>query len=151
MNEPEFRRLQISDLDSFIVLRLEQMREEGAASPESLSDALRDYYEKSLADGSFVSWIACVNGRIVATSGVSFVRKPPYPSNPTGKIGLISGMYTLPEYRRQGIASKLLRLISEEAKRNCCGLLEVTSSDAGVSLYTSFGFSSDTHVMQYKL
>ena len=46
--------------------------------------------------------------RIVATSGISIVEKPPYFGCPTGKIALVSSMSTLPAYRRQGIARDLL-------------------------------------------
>lgn len=45
-----------------------------------------------------------------------FVEKPPYYSNPTCKIGLLSSVYTLMEYRRNGIAKQLLSNVVNEAK-----------------------------------
>ncbi len=57
--------------------------------------------------------------KIVGTSGISFVEKPPYYSNPSGGIGLLSSMYTDPAYRRMGIARTLLDKVVNEAK--ACG------------------------------
>ena len=67
-------------------------------------------YEK-LTD---VSWLALDGDRVVGTSGMSFVEKPPYFGCPTGRIGLLSSMYTDPEYRRMGIARELLSKVIEE-------------------------------------
>ena len=85
-------------------MRIAQLKEEGAKSDLDIEPALTAYYQKHLADGTFVSWLAVDEERIIGTSGMSFVEKPPYYSNPTGKIGLLSSMYTNPAYRRQGIA-----------------------------------------------
>ena len=56
-----------------------------------------------MADGTFVSWIAVDEDKIVGTSGMSFVEKPPYFGCPSGKMGLLSSMFTNPNYRRMGI------------------------------------------------
>ncbi|WP_143099380.1 GNAT family N-acetyltransferase [[Clostridium] aminophilum] len=46
---------------------------------------------------------------IIGTSGMSFVEKPPYFECPTGRQGLLSSMYTDPNYRRMGIAKECKR------------------------------------------
>ena len=63
---------------------------------------------------------------------MSYVEKPPYYSNPTGKIGLRSSMYTNPAYRRQGIARKLLDHVVEEARPYGCGAVWISASAMGV-------------------
>jgi len=100
-----YRKLTEKDLDSFIRLHITQLREEGATEEPDLTPALLDYYLRHLADGTFVSWLALDGERIIGTSGMSFVEKPPYFSCPTGKIGLLSSMYTDPDYRRRGSQS----------------------------------------------
>ena len=103
-----YRKLAEEDLDTFIRMRIDQLREEGAAGDIDLSPALRDYYERHMADGTFVSWLALDGDKIVGTSGMSFVEKPPYFGCPSGKIGLLSSVFTDPGYRRRGIAGELL-------------------------------------------
>ena len=116
-----------------------------------LRPALNDYYDRHMADGTFVSWLAVDNGEIIGTSGMSFVEKPPYFGCPSGKIALLSSMYTNPKYRRQGIARELLSRVVKEAKEYGCGTVQITASDMGVLLYTDFGFVKNGNFMQYKL
>ena len=147
----EYRRLTEKELDTFIEMRINQLREEGAEEDFDLKPALEDYYHRHMADGTFVSWLAVAEGRIVGTSGMSFVEKPPYFGCPSGRIGLLSSMFTDPDYRRMGIARELLHRVVEEARKYGCGTVQITASDMGVKLYTSYGFVHNGNFMQYKL
>lgn len=146
----QYRKLTENDLDTFIGMRICQLREEGATEEIDLKPALFDYYKRHMADGTYVSWLAVDGEKIVGTSGMSFVEKPPYFSCPSGKIGLLSSMYTADEYRRQGIAKALLTRMVEEAREYGCGCMQITASDMGVLLYTDFGFVKNGNFMQYK-
>lgn len=146
-----YQKLTADHLDTFIQMRIRQLREEGATEEIDLVPYLKDYYGRHMADGTFVSWLAMDGDRIVGTSGMSFVEKPPYFSCPTGKIGLLSSMFTDPEYRRMGIAKELLSRVVEEARNYGCGTVQITASDMGVLLYTDFGFVKNGNFMQYKL
>ena len=147
----EYRKMTPADLDMFIRMRITQLREEGATEDIDLVPALQDYYARHMADGTFVSWLAVDGEKIVGTSGMSFVEKPPYFSCPSGRIGLLSSMFTDPGYRRMGIAKELLGRVVEEARAYGCGSVPITASDMGVLLYTDFGFVKNGNFMQYKL
>ena len=82
---------------------------------------------------------------------MSFIEKPPYYSNPSGKIGLLSSMYTLKEYRRKGIAKQLLSRVVQEAKNYGCRVIQIGASDMGVLLYKNFGFFNNGKCMQYTI
>lgn len=146
-----YRKLTEKDLGTFIRMRIAQLREEGATEEMDLVPALMDYYHRHMADGTFVSWLALDGEKIVGTSGMSFVEKPPYFGCPSGRIGLLSSMYTDPEYRRNGIAKELLNRVVEEARLYGCGSVQITASDMGVLLYSDFGFAKNGNFMQYKL
>jgi len=120
-----YRKLEEKDLDTFISMRITQLREEGATEDIDLVPALKDFYHRHMADGTFVSWLALDGEKIIGTSGMSFVEKPPYFSCPTGRIGLLSSMFTDP--------------------------VQITASDMGVKLYTAYGFVHNGNFMQYKL
>lgn len=149
--EIKYQKLTESELDSFIEMRINQLREEGAKEDIDLHPALKDYYNHHMADGTFISWLALDGDKIVGTSGMSFVEKPPYFGCPNGKIGLLSSMFTASEYRRQGIARELLSRVVQEAKEYGCGVVQITASDMGVLLYTDFGFKKNGNFMQYNL
>ena len=132
----EYKRLSENELDVFFEMRINQLREEGAKEDIDLKPALQDYYKRHMKDG---------------TSGMSFVEKPPYFGCPSGKMGLLSSMFTNPSYRRKGIAKELLHRVVHEARNYGCGTIQITASDMGVKLYTVYGFVHNGNFMQYKL
>ncbi len=117
-----YKRLTEKELDTFIRMRINQIR-----------------------------WLAMDGKKIIGTSGMSFVEKPPYFGCPSGRIGLLSSMFTDPNYRRMGIAKELLSRVVEEARAYGCGTVQITASDLGVKLYTAYGFVHNGNFMQYKL
>lgn len=159
----QYRKLTDRELDAFIEMRITQLREEGARQELDLKPALRDYYERHMADGTFVSWLAVerkkcshalqsgLSDKMIGTSGMSFVERPPHFGCPNGRMGILSSMYTDRAYRRQGIGRELLGRVVEEARKYGCGSVQITASDMGVLLYTDFGFVKNGNFMQYKL
>ncbi len=152
-----YKKLTEAELETFIDMRIGQLTEayvsEGREVPKNvdLKSALFDYYHKHMADGTFVSWLAMDGDTIIGTSGMSFVEKPPYFTCPTGRLGLLSSMYTDPNYRRMGIAKELLHRVVEEARAYGCGAVHITASNMGVKLYTAYGFKHNGNFMQYNL
>ena len=152
-----YKKLTDAELDTFIHMRITQLTEEytvaGKSVPEGvdLESALKDFYHRHMADGTFASWIAMDGDRIIGTSGISFVEKPPYFSCPSGKLGLLSSMFTNPEYRRRGIAKELLDRVVGEARNYGCGSVHITASDMGVKLYSAYGFRHNGNFMMYDL
>lgn len=152
-----YKKLTEAELETFIDMRIGQLTEEyeseGREVPTDvdLKAALFEYYQKHMADGTFVSWLAMDGEKIVGTSGMSFVEKPPYFTCPSGKLGLLSSMFTAPEYRRMGIAKELLDRVIKEARAYGCGAVHITASDMGVKLYTAYGFKHNGNFMMYNL
>ena len=152
-----YKKLTDKELDTFINMRITQLTEEytseGRTVPEGvdLKAALEDFYHRHMADGTFVSWLAMDGDKIVGTSGMSFVEKPPYFTCPSGRLGLLSSMFTDPDYRRMGIAKELLHRVVEEARAYGCGAVHITASNMGVKRYTAYGFKHNGNFMQYTL
>ncbi len=153
--EITYRKLTENELDEIIRMRIDQLTEEytevGKTVPEGvdLEESLMDFYKRNLEAGTYVSWLAFDGDKIVGTSGMSFAEKPPYFTCPTGRLGILSSMYTDPDYRRMGIASELLKRVVQEAKDYGCGTIYITASDAGVKLYEANGFKRNGNFMQY--
>ena len=147
----EYKPLTPEDIETFARMRIRQLVEEGAIEDADLLPALLDYYGRHLPDGSFAAYLAMDGERIVGTGAVSVVEKPAWFGCPTGRIGLISSMWTDGSYRRQGIAKRLLSLVTDAAREKGCGTVWVTASDMGVPFYGSFGFEKNGNFLQYKL
>ncbi len=150
-----YKRLTEAELDTVIKMRIDQLTEEytsgGRIPPQDvdLEASLMDFYKRNMAAGTYVSWLAFDGDKIVGTSGMSFAEKPPYFTCPSGKVGILSSMYTDPDYRRLGIATRLLDRVVNEAKDYGCGTIYITASDMGVKLYESYGFKHNGNFMQY--
>ena len=63
-----YQKLSGKELDTFIQMRIRQLREEGATEDIDLVPSLQDYYRRHMSDGTFVSWLALDGDRIVGTS-----------------------------------------------------------------------------------
>ena len=147
----EYKNLTPDLIPTFAAMRIRQLREEGATGDEDLLPALLDYYGRHLGDSTFVAYLARDGERIVGTVAVSLVEKPAWFGCPTGRIGLLSSMYTDKAYRRQGIARRLLSLVTDAAREQGCGTVWVTASNMGVPFYADCGFVHNGNFMQCKL
>ena len=137
--------------DSLIDLRIAQLIDEGDANAANLAPAIRAFYEHAFGNGAFQMWVAIHDGKVIGTVGLTLTEKPPYSANPTGKIGLLSSMYVVPEFRRRGIAKFLLGYVLRWAKRNGIGTVQITASEQGVKLYEACGFTHNDRFLQYNL
>ncbi len=147
----EFKRLDKDNIDEIVNLRIAQLKDEGAIESFDLRPNLYAFYNEQLSSNNFIMFGCFNNNKIIATGSLSFVFKPPYYNCPNGKIGLLSSMYVNPNYRRQGIASKMLDLIVNEAKMNNCSLIHITASKMGKLLYSKYGFIRKNNFMEYKI
>ena len=138
----DYRKANTNDIQHLVRYRKQQLIDEGLPPNANLNiyKELSDYFMQSISDGSLISWLAEDNGEIIATSGICFYQLPPTFSNPTGRVAYVTNMYTLPKYRKQGIASHLLKLIVDEAISLEYKLIRLHASSDGKSIYSKMGF-----------
>jgi ribosomal protein S18 acetylase RimI-like enzyme len=138
------RAATMADLGDLLALRIDMLREVGNAGDPSavphLLDANRRYFESKLPTGEFLAWVAEAEGRIVAISGlIPFVR-PPTANNLAGLEGHILNMYTVPECRGKGIATRLLDEIIGTMRARGARRLWLKATPAGRPIYERAGF-----------
>ena len=118
---------------------------------QSTSILSRNYFLEGLKNNKFQGWVAITKeGRIVSNAGVIIDHHPPGPNNLTGKIAYIFNLYTLKEYRRQGIARKIMETILEWIKEEGIPIVSLHVTDDGEKLYKSLGFTSE-NTMRLKM
>jgi GNAT superfamily N-acetyltransferase len=125
----------LDDIEALISLRIQLLE----ADP-GLGDALRTWLGRHLADGEFLAWVADDAGTVVAATGLTVLDRPPYPGNATGLDGYVTNMFTLPAYRRRGLARQLLEFVIAHARQVGIKRLFLESSREGQPLYEKFGF-----------
>ena len=139
-----YRLTTMEDIDNLVLLRiifLQEAEEVEPSSPiEELKKSLYNYFKEKIPNKLFVSWLAEDEGKIIATSGLSFHVVPPSYENPSGEEAYLMNMYTLPEYRKQGIGGNLLDKTVNEAKKRGTRKIRLHTTDIGKPLYEKQAF-----------
>ena len=112
---------------------------------------LERYFSTGISNENLIVWLATEDEYIVSTAGVCFFQYPPSFSNTTGRIAYITNVYTRNEYRKRGIATKLLELIIEEIKNTGCKYTRLHASSQGKKLYEKMRFTDVEGFMGKKI
>ena len=102
----------------------------------------RRYYETCFPEDSHAAWLVFDGEEVVGTGAVSFYKVMPTYHNPSGKKAYIMNMYTRPDYRRRGIARRVLELLTAEAEMRQIDAVTLEATAAGRPLYEAFGFTA---------
>ncbi len=98
------------------------------------------YLKTAMAEGSFRAWLAADGDRVVAGGAVIVSPWPAHPYDLECRRATILNVYTDPEYRRRGIARKLIQTIISWCQREGFAQVTLHASDEGRHLYESLGF-----------
>lgn len=102
---------------------------------------LPDYFERRL--GSELRAYVCEEeGRLISCVLMLVTERPVSPGFPTGYIGTLLNVFTMPEYRRRGIAGSLVRMAIADGRDLGLSHIELQATDQGQSLYSEIGFVS---------
>ena len=147
-----FKRASLDMLDWLVSSRIEVLRAanqlEDDVDMRDVADASRRYYQEALADDSHVGLLAFDGEAFVGAGGVSFYRVMPTYHNPTGRKAYIMNMYVRPEYRRQGIATRMLDTLVDEARQRGISQISLEATNVGRPLYAHYGFVPMEHEME---
>lgn len=141
-----YRRAGSHDRELLTRLRLEVLRAaNGLEEDVDLSRTeleSRRYYETCFPEDSHAAWLVFDGEEVVGTGAVSFYQVMPTYHNPSGKKAYIMNMYTRPDYRRRGIAYRVLELLTAEAEMRQIDAVMLEATAAGRPLYEAFGFTA---------
>ncbi|MFN8511673.1 MAG: GNAT family N-acetyltransferase [Chloroflexia bacterium] len=144
MGTPRVRRAKVGDVEALVRLRVALLREMGAvdeAGSEPLAGAIRRYLMDELPDERFLAWVGVDDaGTVVACGGLVFLQKPPSPGNHSGREAYIMNMYTVPEWRGRGLASRMFATIVGHAREAGAELVRLHATEDGRAIYERGGF-----------
>lgn len=139
------RRVEENDIPLMTTARINYLTEmQGERSEDYLQELrhnLEYFFKETIQKGSFFALQAEYEGEIVSYGGM-ILKKIPGDLNQSSYLeGEILNMYTLPEYRRKGISSMILKQLLTEAKKMGVSKVALHCSKDGEPLYRKFGFS----------
>ncbi len=114
-------------------------------APADLDTMAKDYaahLQAHLGDGLVWGWIAQLGEEVVGSGVVSILAYPPVPGSPPEHTALLHSMYTVPQYRRRGVARQITEAAIASCRENGCNriVLGGKGTEAGRPLYESVGF-----------
>jgi GNAT superfamily N-acetyltransferase len=145
----EIRRVGEDDIPAMTAARLNYLTEmQGERSPDYLQELqvkLQQFFVQTMKEGSFFALLAEYEGAVVSYGGM-VLKKIPGDLNQSSYLeGDILNMYTLPEYRRKGISSLILKQLLTEAKSMGVSKVALHCSKDGEPLYRKFGFADPAY------
>ncbi|WP_029319007.1 GNAT family N-acetyltransferase [Butyrivibrio sp. AE3004] len=136
------------DIDSLMSIRLEMLKvvnnlsEDYEYSDEIITES-RDYF----LNGDHLTVLAMDGDTAIGCASMSFLRIMPTFYHPTGKRAHLMNVYTRSEYRRQGIARKMVELLIEKTWEKGATEISLDATELGRPLYKSIGFTDSTECM----
>ena len=116
----------------------------------AMVNATAGYLKKAIPEGSFRSWLACDNGRVVAGGAIVISAWPAHAYDLECRRATILNVYTEPEYRRRGIARQIMKTMIDWCKQEGFARVSLHASEHGRPLYESLGFE-DSNEMRLNL
>ena len=144
----EYKTATASDIDLLLSSRLEILKvvnsldEDYQYSDEIIRES-RDYF----LNGDQVTVLAMDGDKVIGCASMSFMRIMPTFSHPTGKRAHLMNVYTSKEYRRQGIAEKMVKMLIDITWQRGATEISLDATEAGRPLYEKLGFKDSTECM----
>ena len=132
-----------ADLDFIVRHRCEMFREMGRPEAEltTLSADFRQWLEPRLRDGRYLGWFIEAASQPIAGFGMMVLDWPPHPYHPLdSRRAYVLNVFVEPEHRGKGLATTLMEMAQEEAKKLGITFMVLHASPQGRPLYAKLGW-----------
>lgn len=141
---------EIKNIDTLMAWRAEVIRNVfGEDADAALLEANRLYYLDQIAAGGHIAFVASYENEECGCGGICFSEELPSPDNPTGKCAYLMNIYVREQFRRKGVAHRIVSRLLDEAKNKKCGKIYLETTAEGKSVYASLGFRDMADMMKY--
>lgn len=151
----EIRLAVREDIDQLIQLRIDFLKDEFCLSSDDeslIKIQLNSYFNKYLLSDSFIGVLVVKENIIVSTAFLVIQEKPANHLLTNGLSGTLLNVFTYPEYRKQGYATKVVERIIEEAGRKKVSVIDLSATADGLAIYSKLGFKEISYTaMKLKL
>lgn len=126
------------------------MGETNSAACDAMLTAFEQWARWKMGQGDYVAWLAVADGAAVASVGLWRMEWSPVPHDLSNRRGRVMDVYTLPDYRRRGLARALMLALVNWSRAHGLHSLHLDASAMGRGLYEELGFDA-THEMRLRL
>ena len=147
MQNITYHKATAADVQTLVNMRIafsiDLMGTQTQADINELKTHLTTYFTQTINHTCF-AYIAKQNNLAVGIGELIVRTQPGNFKNPTGIVGYLMNMYTLPAFRKQGICAHILNQLITDAKQQGITLFELHATPAGENVYIQNGFKKHT-------
>lgn len=144
----EFRIATAGDIDLMMSSRLEMLHVVNDLSGDyEFSDDLINYSREYFLNGDQTTVLALDGQAVIGCASMSYMTIMPTFSHPTGKRAHLMNVYTNSNYRRQGIARRMVTMLINDAWGKGATEISLDATESGRPLYESLGFKDSKECM----
>jgi len=112
----------------------------------------RAFFAGGLATGTVLAWLAFAGDRPVGSAVLELRVTLPRPRSPSAPTvdGRVRSVIVVPEHRRRGIATALMREVIGAAEHAAVDRLTLGASEMGEGLYAALGFVPRPREMEFR-
>jgi GNAT superfamily N-acetyltransferase len=125
------------------------MEHRGNQTLEAMSERFRVWLKDKMEVGEYRAWFAVEGDKVASGTGLWLMDWPPHVIAGGKWRGNILNVYTEPEYRKRGLARKLINEALDWCEKEGVEAVILHASDQGKSLYEQMGFER-TNEMRLK-
>ena len=136
------------DIELMMRSRLEMLRVVNNLSDDyEFSEELVSCSLEYFLNGDQTTVLALDEDIVIGCASMSYMRIMPTFSHSTGKRAHLMNVYTNSNYRRQGIARKMVSMLIDDAREKGASEISLDATQSGRPLYESLGFGQNKECM----
>lgn len=136
------------ELSELLAIRREMLSVVNGVPESGISDEIMRLSEEYFQNGEQTTVLAYCDGRLAGCATACWVTVMPTYSHPTGKRAHIMNVYTRSEFRRMGVARRMMeRLLAQAGLRGATSVTLDATKD-GRPLYEELGFIGSDERME---
>lgn len=146
------REITPEDIEIITGMRIKMLDEvTDAPLPEELENQIRRFVWKHMQDKTCLGVVAKKDGKVVADAVIYLFETMPDEVNVKGLTAMLYSVYTLPEFRGQGIMAQVLPRVIQLARDAGAVELKMTAEKKAIPLYERMGFHVNDDAMKMVL
>ena len=148
MSEIIYKITTNDDIELLMSSRLEMLREVfKLADDYEYDDDFVECSRKYFLENDHTTILAIDDDKVIGCASMCYIEVMPTPDHPTGKRAHLMNVYTNKNYRRKGIAQKMMDMLLEDAWNRGTTEISLDSTEAGRPLYEHNGFEASKECM----
>lgn len=144
----EYRFADAKDMEKLLSSRLDTLRAVNHLGKDyQFSDSFLAASRQYFLDGDQSTVLALDGDRVAGCATLCYLVMMPTFSHPSGRRAHLMNVYTDADYRRQGIARRMVSMLIERAWESGATEISLDATEAGRPLYLQLGFRDSDECM----